>query len=109
MDEGKKTMDSEIERSRGQTPEMVDRDEFVAMKVRNYSFQPGDFGYGQIGEFEAVGLLSSPFPHSEGYTFYVVYANARHERLLIRYEVDRLKVVTEAEHYRYQYSGAEAY
>lgn len=102
-------MNTELDRDLMQTAEAIDRDQFVRLKVRNYSFQPGDFGYGNLGEFEAVGLLSSPFPHSEGYSFYVVYANARHERLLIRYEVDRQKEVTERERYRYQYSGAEAY
>jgi len=91
------------------TAEVVDRQFFVENKVRNYSFQPGDFGYEHIGEFEAVGLLTSPFPHGNGYTFYVVYANARHERLHVRHEVSKDKSVAEYERYRYSYTGAEAY
>lgn len=101
--------DMGLESTATQSAERVERDEFLGMKARNFSFQPGDFGYGNLGEFEAIGLLSSPFPHSDGYSFYVVYANARHERLLIRFDVDRLKDVQEREHYRYHYSGAEAY
>lgn len=62
-----------------------------------------------MGEFEPIGLLTSPFPHERGYTFYVVYANARHERLLIRYEVTGDKRAVEHERYRYIYNGAEAY
>ena len=87
----------------------VAREFFLEHRVHNFSFQPGDFAYEKIGEFESVGLLSSPFPHSRGYTFYVVYANARHERLMIRYEVGGDESVRESEHYRYAYSGAEAY
>ena len=89
--------------------EEVDRKYFVENRLRNYTFQPGDFGYEMIGEFEPMGLLTSPFPHSGGYTFYVVYANARHERLLVRFEVGRDKSVTEYERFRYGYTGAEAY
>lgn len=89
--------------------ERVGREFFLEHRARNYSFQPGDFGYEKIGEFEAVGLLSSPYPHSRGYTFYVVYANARHERLMIRFEVGRDESVNEFERYRYVYTGAEAY
>lgn len=89
--------------------ELVSRPFILENRVRNYSFQPGDFGYQDIGEFETIGLLTSPFPHSMGYTFYVVYANARHERLLIRHEVSSDRKVTEFERYRYSYQGAEAY
>ncbi|MBC7659116.1 MAG: hypothetical protein H7249_05345 [Chitinophagaceae bacterium] len=89
--------------------EVVDRSALVDSRLRNHTFQPGDFGYETIGEFEPIGLLTSPFPHNKGYTFYVVYANARHERLLIRYEVASDKTVTEYESYRYTYTGAEAY
>ncbi len=89
--------------------EFVDRPFFLDSRARNFSFQPGDFGYEHIGEFEPIGLLSSPFPHSRGYTFYVVYANARHERLMRRFEVGRDQSVTEYERYRYSYTGAEAY
>ncbi len=91
------------------TAELVNRDYFVSNRIHNYAFQPGDFGYGHIGEFEPAGLLTSPFPHGNGYTFYVVYANARHERLLVRYEVSKDKAVSEYERYRYHYEGAAAY
>lgn len=89
--------------------EQVDRQYFLDTRSHNFAFQPGDFGYEHLGEFEPTGLLTSPFPHSNGYTFYVVYANARHERLLIRYEVSKDKSVAERERYRYHYEGAEAY
>lgn len=89
--------------------EQVDRQYFVETRSRNFTFQPGDFGYEPMGEFEPTGLLTSPFPHSSGYTFYVVYANARQERLLIRYEVAKDKSVAEYERYRYLYAGAEAF
>jgi len=89
--------------------EQIDRQYFIEARSRNFTFQPGDFGYETIGEFEPSGLLTSPFPHSNGYTFYVVYANARHERLLIRHEVAKDKSVAEYERYRYTYAGAEAY
>ncbi|MES2744358.1 MAG: hypothetical protein V4655_02980 [Bdellovibrionota bacterium] len=89
--------------------EYVDRSYFLETRARNYSFQPGDFGYENIIEFEPIGLLTSPFPHSSGYTFYVVYANARHERLMRRFGVGRDQSVTEYERYRYAYRGAQAY
>lgn len=89
--------------------EIVDRQFFLEQRSRNYSFQPGDFGYEKLGEFEPIGLLTSPFPHTTGYTFYVVYANARHERLMIRYDVGRDQEVSERERYRYTYTGAQAY
>ena len=83
---------------------------FMEHRVRDFSFQPGEFGYERIGEFEIVGLLSSPFASTaKAYSFYVVYANARPQRLRLRCEVSRDESVTESKPYRYAYTGAEAY
>ncbi len=99
----------EMQSQTSSAQEYVSREFFLEHRARNFSFQPGDFGYENLGEFEAVGLLTSPFPHSEGYSFYVVYANARHQKLMIRYSVKGQEEVREGERYLYDYHGAEAY
>ncbi|RZK58474.1 MAG: hypothetical protein EOO87_00140 [Pedobacter sp.] len=87
----------------------MNREQFLETQTNGFSFQPGDFGYETLGEFEPIGLLTSPYPHHAGFQFFMVYANARNERLLIRYDVHADAKVHERERIRYSYRGAQAY